>query len=416
NIKYPHKKPEVIGLANVTEVINYPELVKKESDTNFEFAKKFIRRNSLAAGIIFSILMLLAGVFAARKILPREFKPLPRADNDMYLIYAPDRDTNWIFNNADYFGEDTIDFGDVAAGDQWFPAIEFINNSRDKEEFNVYVEGQDKDDFQLTWLYSNNQPEVPVTFMQDAPQTLYVRFVPVKPGSRRNAALVFENKKTGSAKKIYLTGVSKRLNKGYCIAMEEVDDALVLEPNTNLLQDNSTVSFWIKPVSLNSLKDCYFLFVDNNPMTNNKLSVCLRNSDTLISFFISGSKSLEIPGTGILTNFKLRFGQWNYFAMSFKDTVMTVVINDSAKLFSINRNSLRKLNDCIFFGLHPSSRTEMLQTFKSEIPFKYYLDEFKIYNTAITSGELIKNRFDINYREGELLAGYDFDDATPKRF
>jgi hypothetical protein len=102
--------------------------------------------------------------------------------------------------------------------------------------------------------------------------------------------------------------------------------------------------------------------------------------------------------------------------MSFKDTVLTVVVNESGNKYGILKNSLRKFNDCIFFGMHPSTRTEMLQAVKSVIPFKYYLDEFRIYNTAMTADELIKNRFDVNYRENELFAGYDFDDATPKRF
>ena len=411
---YPEKELNIIGVKNISEVFVNNDIIKEETVKIKDYANSVYNRHRIISITSMLIITATLAFFLADKFLPRDIKPLPKPESAMSLIYAPDRDTKWIFANSNIFGGDTINFGDVAIGDQWYPVIEFWNNGRKSDEFNIYIDGKDKEEFDLMFMYKNEQPEVPRKFAPDASQSIYVKFVPTKNEGRKNAVLVFENKETKYKKEIYLKGESKRLSKGYCIDINDADDALVLEPNANLIQDNTTLSFWIKPYYHDTTVDGgKILMIENNPLTNNKLAVIMSQYDEEIYIALYGSKSREMTWHDIYTKLKFDFDRWNYFAISFSDTTMYVVVNETKRTYSIPKNILRKFNDYMYFGRFRPDENVSGQNYKAVL--KYYLDEFRIYNTAILPDELIKNRFDLNYRRENLLAGYSFDDATQRR-
>ncbi len=410
---YSEKEMTIFGIGNISEVFENNDVIKTEKLNLQEYSASVFNRHRIASIIALLIITASAAIFLANRFLPKDIKPLPNTINNMSLIYAPDRDTIWIFKNNNYYGGDTIDFGDVAIGDQWFPLIEFWNNGRKPGEFNIYIDGIDKDEFELKYMYNNDQPDAPGKIYPGFSQDIYVKFVPVKSEGKKSAVLVLENKDTKSRKLIYLKGEAKRLSKGYCVEIGDVDDGIVLEPNTNLIEANTTLSFWIKPISAGKNKDDYILSVENNPLSNNKINLGVRNSDSLLFVCIFGSKSQEIEGTEIHTNFKFNFNEWNYFAFSVSDTNLYIIVNGNKMSASIQKNSIRKFNDYICFGKLDSEGRKTAPVFTSTLT--YLLDEFRIYKTAINADELIRNRFDLNYRRDALLAAYSFDDATPRR-
>ena len=409
---YPTKEIEVFGVESVEEVFNHTEIISAETLSTYEYTRSVVERNKIKSIAALVVILVIATAFISSKLLPKDIKPLPRAETEMYLIYTPDRDTGWIFHNTDYFGGDTINFGDVAIGDQWFPAVEFWNNDREAEEFNVYIDGKDKDEFQLTWMYKNEQPNAPKEIVPDVSQTLFIRFVPTKSEGKKNAVLVFENKKDERRKEIFLIGDSKRLNGGYCINIEEPDDELVLEPNMNLITPNTTISLWIKPYYRDTSYPGNILVIENNPLSNNKLFLYVHGKDK-IGVEFARSKSGEVPLNYILSDLRINFNEWNYLALSLEDTSFTLVVNDRAITRPATKNYLRILNDCIYFGImNPSMRTDI---HLGKMYLKYYLDEFKIYNESIDAEDLIQNKYSPEYKKDNLLTNYDFDDATPKR-
>ncbi len=409
---YPTKELEVIGIETVEEVFNHPEIVQIETLGSFEYTRSVIERNKFKSTAALIVMLVLLTLILSIKFLPKDRKPLPKTDSEMYLIYAPDREPGWIFNNADYYGGDTINFGDVAIGDQWFPVIEFWNNGRGTEEFDVFVEGRDKDEFQSTWLYKKEQPDAPGRMREDISQILYVKFVPTKDDGDKRATLIFENKETKHRKEIFLKGVSKRFNNGYCIDIGESDDLLLLEPNTNLIQSNMTISMWIKPYYIDTTVRGNILTNENNPLTNNKFNL-FSYSNGKVGVDVAGSKSREIPIYAIRSDLKLIKNQWNFLSVIFGDTTITLVLNDKAEVYPAEKNYLRIMDDCIFSGIYrPADRG---RDYDAPIYMKFYMDELKIYKKVITVEELIQNRLNPDYRKKDVLVYYTFEDATPRR-
>lgn len=410
---YPNKNLEIISAETVKEVFKHSGIIKTETLNSYQYSRLAIERNKIKSATIMIMLLIALVSFLTSKLLPKEIKPLPRTDAEMYLIYAPDRDTSWIFKNENYFGGDTINFGDVAIGDHWFPAIEFWNNGRKAEEFDVFIEGNDKEEFQTTWLYRSEQPDAPKNIREDISQVLYVKFVPTRNEGSKKASLIFENKRTKARKEIILKGISKRYNGGYCIDMGETDDLLLLEPNINLINSNTTISMWIKPYYIDTNVRGNILINENNPLTNNKLSI-FSYGDGNIGIDVAGSKSRDVLANYIRTNLKLNKYQWNFLALILGDTTITVILNDRKAVYTAEKNYLRIMNDCIFSGIYrPSDRSV---TYEAGIIYlKFFLDELKIYKKALTPEELIKNKHNTGYREDDALVHYTFEDATPKR-
>lgn len=411
---YPEKELNIISVKNISEVFATDDIIKEETVKIKDYAVSVYNRHRIISIASMLIITALLAFFLADRFLPKDIKPLPKPESEMSLIYAPDRDTNWIFTNSDMFGGDTINYGDVAIGDEWYPIIEFWNNSRTAEEFNIYLDGADKDEFELTYIKRTKQPEVPKKFYPDNYQNIFVKFIPTKSQGKKNAKMILENKKTLSRKEIYLKGESKRLGKGYCINISEPDDELVLETNRNLLNDNFTIAFWIKPYTVSTGELNQFFVVENNPLSNNKFKLYLNENDSNICVRLFGSKSREMEMKDVQTKLKFNYNNWNYLAITFSDTLMNVVLNDKIFRYSMPRNMLRQMNEFIYFGrLHVEDRNFAMND--SILFSKFYLDEVRIYNIAIQPEELIKNKYNLNYRHKDLIAGYTFDDANTRQ-
>lgn len=115
---YPEKRLEIFGIENVEEVFVYTEAIKTEEIGFSDFSRTAIKRHKAVSVSFAAALVIFSTFFVSTKFLPKDIKPLPKTESGMYLIYAPDRDTNWIFRNINYYGGDTINFGDAAIGDQ----------------------------------------------------------------------------------------------------------------------------------------------------------------------------------------------------------------------------------------------------------------------------------------------------------
>ena len=409
--KYPNKKISVTGISNVSEIQNHPEIIKKEKDALYNHTKKFIKRNSLASGVTFSVIMLIAGFFIASNLIPKDIKPLPRPESEMHMIFAPDRDTSWIFHNENYFGEDTIDFGEVAIGDQWYPVIEFWNNSEIDESFLVSIEGEDKNEFELTWMYNSQQPDAPQIINNKIPSRLFVKFVPKTSEGNKSAQLLFSNKNKNSTKTIFLKGHTERLKNGYSLKIDDGNKDFVFDPKSNILQNEFTISFWMKPYGVLQENEPTVIFRDdNNPLSNNKLNIIV-NKDYTLESWVYGSKSREIVTTKVKTKNKIIFDEWNYIAVTFKDGNYSLILNNEFVTRIIDKNAVRKINDCFYFNnIHPGNKGNSKPNKRD---FKFLIDEFKIYNTLIAPETLIENSVKVGDENENLIVCFDFDDATP---
>ena len=409
--KYPNKKISLIGISNVSKIRNYPEILKKEKDALYNHTKKLIKRNSIASGVTFSVIMLIAGFFIASNFIPKDIKPLPRPESEMYLIFAPDRDTSWIFHNENYFGGDTIDFGEVAIGDMWYPIIEFWNNSEDDENFITRIQGKDKDEFELMCMYNPKQPDAPQIINNKIPLTLFIKFVPKTSAGYKSAQLIFQNKDKNFKKTLYLKGYAGRFGNGYSLKIDDGNKDFVFDPKSNILQNEFTISFWIKPFGRLQENEPTVIFRDdNNPLSNNKLNIIVKNDYTLESW-VYGSKSREIVTTKVNTKNKIILNEWNFIAVTFKDGIYSLILNNEFVTRTIDKNAMRKINDCFYFNnIHPGSKENSNPNRRE---FKFLIDDFKIYNTLIAPEILIEKRMEGNKKNSEkLIVFFNYNDAT----
>lgn len=408
-LKYPSKQLEIIPVSNVIDVFNIPEVIKTEKISYGKYAKDFIGRHRLISTSAAVIIIALLSFFLASKFLPKELKNLPQTTNEnSFLIYAPDRDTNWIFQNRDIYNGDTIDYRDVAIGDFWNPRLIFINNSRENEEFEINIGGKDKEEFQITWFLNNDQPGAPLFLKPDFEVTAAVKFLPFKSEGKKEAYIEFKSLSSGSIKRIDLKGNAGRLNEGYSVGLLDIEDDIVFEPGTNMLNDNFTLSFWVKPLGMPEDERVFFVS-DNNPLTNNKLYTKI-DKDTLLRFDIQPSKTREISSYTIPSKSKIRLNEWNFVAISYSDSIISLVLNDEYVSKNIGLSALRKINDCIVFN---NSVAALNKKEYYKINFRRYMDFFCIYNRGIKPEELIRRRFEPNLgKENGLLLCWDFDESN----
>jgi len=411
--EHPNKNLKLIAIEHVTDILKYPEVMKLRMDSFYEHGKKVLKRHSavsVAAGIVIALLL---GTVAAYKLIPREIKPLPHPGNDMYVMYAPDRDTQWIFHNNNFFSGDTIDFGEVAIGDYWAPKVELWNNGRSPLKISADIEGKDKDEFEVLWRNEPDQLDAPEKVIPDKAQRLFIKFIPFKNEGLKEAVLVFSAEGNNEMKKrVYLRGTAKRYNRGYSLMIGDGDDNLIFEPGANLLKDDFTFQIWMKPASdvIKNLKyNSHSIKFDNNPLTNNKFGLGLTR-DTGIVFTIFGRKAdANTLQTPLLSRGKVKLNEWNYVAVGHSRGKFYLVLNDGYDSLSLGENSVRAIEDCIYFGQqHPSQRGKVIpDTVKGSMLY----DEFKIWNVYIPAEKLIKDRFSSGSDKG-LIVHYDFDEAT----
>ena len=422
--KYPEKEFKIIPVNNSADVLNHPEIFKIEKLSIKEAGKLKIKKHYKSSISIAAIILITLSILLANKFLPRNIKPLPNIQNDMSIIYTPDRDTSWIFNNNNFNGWDTINFGDVAIGDFWFPKVEFWNNSEESENFNIYIDGQDKDEYELTWIYKSEQPEAPKIISNGTPLNLYVKFVPWKNPGKKEAKLIFESADDNTKRKvIYLKGRADYLKSGYSLNFADDDDDLVFEPFTNLAYDNFTISFWIKPYYHWGKTDGPIMLDNNNPLTNNKMSLWIR-VDSVLYFVTDDNKTKEKKGCRIDTKEKIKFNEWNYISATYNNKTVTLILNDIYYSTDIGETGLNKIADCISFSYFPPE-DKGIKT-PPERAVKFYLHDFKFYTKAFETEYLIRNgptgkdklavEFDFNFMLPKRVFDQSGNDYTPKLY
>jgi len=197
-VKYPRKKLEIIGLNNVSEILGNKEVIKTEKDTISEFLNKTTLRHRSTAFTLFSLLLILLTVIFVYNVIPRKFKPLPQTIRPLNIIYTPDRDTVWKFNNGDGAGGDTVNFGEIAIGDALIYKFDLWNNDDKKEPIKLEMQGKDKEEFEVLWGIDKVQTESPEYVQPDIRQKIFIKYVPYKSEGTKSSELVFYNaKKTG---------------------------------------------------------------------------------------------------------------------------------------------------------------------------------------------------------------------------
>lgn len=409
--KYPKKEFNLIPVNNVGKIFNNSSIIKEKKENYYNYTKSFVKRNSIWSWSISSALFLIFGLLIAMRILPKDIKPLPNLVSSMYAIYSPDRDTNWIFKNRDFFGGDTINFGDVAIGDYWSPKIDFWNNSRNTENFTFELTGKDKDDFELLWGVEADQPNAPSIIVPDIIQRLFIKFRPVGSIGQKNAYLLLKNTNNEVTKTISLKGNAERYC-GYSMKFENIDDQLVLDPKSNILGEDFTLSFWIKPLNnfKNSPENMYQVLADDNG-SNSKFYLHIYE-DSSVALHISARKSNYSSYLILKTNNKINFGQWNYIGISYFKGKSYLILNDEYISKYDSNIVIRPIEDLIYFGsnLHPSKREKQKP---QGLNGSLLIDEFKIWNKSFNPDNIIKNRFvKFDGEESNLILYYDFDEAN----
>ncbi|MCX6165852.1 MAG: hypothetical protein NTU73_13490 [Ignavibacteriae bacterium] len=410
HLKYPKKELNIIGIENVTDIFGHNEIINIKKDTVYNHTKKFVKRNSTLSLTVFSLFILFLGVFLALKIIPRDIKPLPKPESEMYLIYAPDRDTSWIFKNENLFSGDTIDFGDVAIGDQWYPKIEFWNNSRTTDDFKIEIEGKDKNEFEILWRDEGNQNLAP-KLKPDFMQRLYIKYRPLDYNNlgEKNAKLVFsplskpENKKT-----IILKGNSVRYKSGYSVLFDNANKQLVLNNKQNILGDVFSIEFWVKPLRANSEGD-YWIF-NNADGTNNKFNISI-SKDSLIYIGIYESKAIDKYNI-LYSKEKVLYNKWNHFAVIYNKGNVNVLLNGSDFRYYLKNNPIKNIPDRIFIGGTKGPEKRKLEVFNNS-GGKFLLNGLTIWGSSLDPEYMLKNKMSRKKeKEDDLILYYDFNEMN----
>lgn len=387
---YPTKEMTIIGVETACEVFDYPELIKTEIINTYEYSKSVIERNKMLSYSAASLLLIIVSVYLSIRFIPHELKPLPLPKSDMSIIYAPDREEKWLFKNADYFGGDTIDFGDVVAGDQWLPMIELWNNSYNDESFDFKIEGSD--DFEILWYEEEKQPaEVPDNIKPDIVQRFNIKYAPLKPAENVNAKLIISSKLHPEENKtIYLKAASDYYRGGYSAVIKDGDDRILVNPGKNLTQKEFTVSFWIKPEAellKNTVSETYQVdfgfpvlrYSSDNPSINS-LTFSIRKDSTFMLYVLNRKADFKNSFT-LITKRKIRFNEWNYVCASYGMETAYLALNEETVSGRLDKDIVRQNNDIIIFGNHHPAFDKNRNYDKLAGSFKIF--NFKVYEKYI---------------------------------
>lgn len=409
-VRYPKKDLNIIGIDNAEELFKYKEVIKIKRDTMYEHTKKVIKRNSTLSLTVFSVFVLLLGIFLALKIIPRDVKPLPKSEAEMYLIYAPDRDTNWIFKNENKFGGDTIDFGEVAVGDLWYPKMDFISNSRKKEEFKIESEGESKDEFEVLWRDEGNQKDAPL-LNPDFAQRLYIKFRPTdinNLGTKKARLIFYSTSEPKNKKTIFVKGNSVRYKNGYSLLFDNPYKQLVLNNKQNILGDVFTIEFWMKPLQMPFAENSWVL--NDEDGTNNKFDITVTN-DSFIYVRIHKNKTSTNPDV-LYANGKIICNQWNHFALMYKKGKISILLNDNIKNYNLKNNPIKNNPDRIYLGGTKGHEKRKLEVFDNN-GVNFLLYGLKIWNSSLNPYDVLGNKESKKIlSKDNLILNYDFDEMN----
>lgn len=384
--KYPNKIFKIIPAKSIETLITENNILKEE---RIPLTKHIYNNYKGATLSIIFLLILLATIVSFKTVFKPPEKPLPKTSNDTYLIYTPDRNDKWVFQNQFQGNGDTIKFGDVAVGDMWYPIIEFRNNSSKQEEFKFLLAGKDKDDFEIVWRDEPGQESVPV-IKPDAIQRLYIKFRPlsvVDTGYKKAVLKILVN---NDFKEIYLAGKSGLYKGGYSLAFKKPEDYLIINNNSNFVGKNFVIDFRIKPFEitkgLTTGGRVGFLFDDNG--SNSKFNMGI-NSDSTLYFAFFNRKNSDYLAFYKSVN-KLNFNNWNHIKIILNQNRLTISLNDVLTTVE-KQQKINLIPDYIYLGY--GDYPERPDNRKKESSYlKFNLADFKI--LADNKDEILSYRFE----------------------
>ena len=419
---YPTKEMKIICVENAGEVFEHKELFLTEKLNLKNYTQILINKyRYTSAAILVLITSVLVFVMAA-KFLPKDKKPMPNISSKMSLVYTPDRNNKWVFQNADYFWGDTIDFGEVAVGDQWLPMLEFWNNSQKEESFDVKVEGND--DFELLWFDEEQQPSSPDKINPSFQQRLNIKFSPMAESDSIRARVIFgcsDNKE--ETKTIFIKAVSKKYEGGYSAVIKNGDDRILITPGRNIFPKEFTISFWLKPDTAllnNNDDETYYkdkgfqvLRISNDNSSLTKFALLLER-DSSLSFFINNRKADFKNFFTIKADSKVRFGEWNYVCISYDLNNVFLTLNDKTNKEYVDKDIIRQTNDVIFFGSRHPVFDDNRHPQKMNGFFKIF--NFKIYEKYFDGDNINRLKYKSpEWNDEGIVLNYEFDQMSEKK-
>jgi Concanavalin A-like lectin/glucanases superfamily len=371
--KYPRKVFELIPARTFSALNPTNNLLRQEKDSLRKYL--YVYYKGAALSVIFS-LILIATIISFKTIFKPPEKPLPKTSGDSYLIYTPDRTDKWVFQNQFQGNSDTINFGETAVGDMWYPTIELWNNSYKQEEIIFRLEGKDKDEFEIVWRDEPKQEKLPI-INPDIIQRFYIKFRPLSindTGFKEAKLVVNVNK---DVKELFLKGKSGIYEGGYSLGFYKPDDYLIINNNSNLLGKEFTIDFWIKPLEiikgLTESDRVGFIFDDNG--ANSKFNMGL-NADSTLYLALYNRKTSESLAF-INTNNKVYFKEWNHIQIILSNNQLAVYLNDKLTRFD-KEAKVNSISDYIHLGY--GDFPDRLDKRKKEAGYlRFNLADFKIF-------------------------------------
>lgn len=407
--KYSRKNLKLIGIGNIQEMFDYPDVVKIKQDDFFVYAKKTINRHKNLSLSFFSIILIVLTIFIVYNLIPRKYKPLPQTIRPLNIIYSPDRDTVWKFNNGDGAGGDTINFGDIAIGDALVFKFDLWNNDYKKSPLKVDLGGKDKNEFEVLWGIDKAQIEAPAFTLPDLRQKMYLKFVPFVSEGSKSAELVFYNENDPDFKKVvYLKGSAGVYKSGYSLKFKDDDYGIINPARGNVLGKEFTIAFWFKTNTGNKR----LLTSDNSKWTLSKLDVGIENS-----FLSVGMPQPKNQSTAnalrLLSNSKVKLNEWNYVVIIHKNNHTKLILNDSSVELKTEDEHFNQIEDYFILGgeQHPMQIIDNQSSYRND-GWELTFAELKMYSTALNDSEIIKSKYGkVDYTDKKLLCYYDFEEG-----
>lgn len=405
---YPNRNLKLIGIESADELLSISEIFVRQRISTYRFIKNIKTNNFYQFVVVSSIIFLLLGYLLANLLLTKTSKPIPITNLDMSIVYAPDREDKWIFNNKNYFGGDTINFGDVAVGDLWSPTIEFIHNNDLPCRINYEIIGESKDDFEIVWHREPKQPLVPETFYPNQIQRFYIKLRPLSPGVKKANLLIYNQAEPEDKKVIYLRGNSLRYQNGYAVEFQSIWDQISFKAPAQLFNKNYSIEFLFKPtVKFDFTNQKSFSILSDKNDDNERFSLSYSEGNILRLEMI-GSKG-DYNGISLEQNVKPN--EWNYVAFSVSPKRVIFICNDNVKYIEGNFIN-KKMIDVLLIG-SSLSREKIIKSNHVDIESHFLIDELKLWDMAKNEKELIGNRYKpLSGDEENLLGYYNFESTN----
>lgn len=386
-LKYPGKIFNVFSAKSVSDLLDNPAFLKKSKIGLMDF----LAANNKAAVMGIALLLFLVSLTLIFRNWDSTFPAsIPEIKSARYLLYTPSLENKWIFKNSG-IQNDTLNFGETAVGDMWYPMIEFRNVSNKPEKFKFAIEGKDKDDFEIVWRDEPGQNSLP-EIKPELPQRIYLKFRPLSLADTgaKSAKLIISC--SDENKEIFLKAKSGIYKNGYSLKFSNPEDYFIINNKSNFLGKSFTLDFWIKPLEFENVKDFStpvgFLADENGSFPKFHLGI-----DFDSCLYLSVNKNSSGTHDKVKTTNKIQFDKWNHVSLKIDNNKVFFTLNNVLTRAEIT-TGVTLIEDYIYFGL--SDYPERLEKKARHLGFlKFILSDFKIYG--------INN---------SVIADFDFDECN----